>query len=567
MLTTSRPIKGKDFFDRRVIIQDLHTQYRLKQNVALCGIRRIGKSSIAEEFLDQLKKKDDKVLCVYFQVHHSIGSPAFFGLKLLAIILEVFCKQFSIQTDEDFSLLQLDVRRLKNIADTIKSQKLSSLSDFLIVSFPFDHGEERIIFERILEFLEHFAEEKDIQIAIVLDEFQDILALNKFEGFKPNRVLSVLDGTFSRQQHIWYCLTGSTVRMMDKILEDKDSPFYGRFRKIEVKGFEESDAKGFISKVLENPLTGDALNLIVNTTGGNPFYIVSICNTIQLFIMREHEKSIINKKTVEEAIVFEIKEGTLSSHCNQILESSLSRASRSTSLKEAVRIIALKGFVTPSELARDTGRDIGEVSPILKDLQKIDLVKKVDKKYVISDPILSLWIEAVYEPSEPRIDKIQKFINKNYDELIAKLKTQRGFLIESYFRELLSKFDNTPFHDIFLPRFDSIEPLNIFDQSGEIFGNPSNVEVDALCIGSENWICEFKYQKESVRNKDLILLEKKKNLIEQKLKININNLSFISVSNFTEEALDQAKSSKIWCIDPKILNELIEKYHMRKLEL
>ena len=128
---------------------------------------------------------------------------------------------------------------------------------------------------------------------------------------------------------------------------------------------------------------------------------------------------------------------------------------------------------------------------------------------------MEIWLRTVHGYTEPMMDIIRKNISKDYQEYIAALSTETGVFFESYMREMLQKFDGQKFIDIRLPRFDAVQGVNAYDNSGEVFGKPSNIEIDALCQGEENWICEFKYRKRSVSKKSIDQLNRKKLFIEK----------------------------------------------------
>ena len=568
MISTSRPVLGEDFVDRREILRRLLNLYENEQNAALVGVRRIGKSSIAREFCRRLQaeaplEKGDAVP-VYFEVHKNMGTPGRFAVRLLIEALTEYFKHVHNLT-EDISNLELDIRPLIELARKIRSEKLLDLSQFLISYYPASTNNERQVFKKIFEFFDEFAVEQDLKFALILDEFQDIRMLERYKAFGKGGVLSLFEGISSRQSRVWYCLTGSLVRMMEEILEDAESPLYGRFRKLNVECFDSEDARVLATRICKKPLTGEALRLLQAVTEGNPYYIVVISNKMQ-FLAEETGKQMINKDLVEESIYTEIIGGELNSHCDYLFESSLARASRSTSLKEVAKYIALRDGAMPSEIAKDLGREIGEISPLLRNLQNVDLIRKHNKRYRVIDPFLAIWLKAVYGLSEPRLAKIKSGVEKSHKELISRLKRERGFLFESYIRELLQRFDSSVYDERKLPKFERVDSVNINDEKGIVFGKQSNVEIDALCVGEENWILEFEYRDRLVTENDLKVLKKRGKLAEEEIGFQIDQICFVSVAGFREEALSFAEESGVWCMDLQVLNALFKKYGMRRID-
>lgn len=555
---------GEEFIDRREILRTLSNLYENDQNAALVGVRRIGKSSIAREFCRRLKEEKEDVVPVYFEVHKNMGTPGRFAVRFLIEALAEYFKHMHALT-EDISNLELDIRPLLELARKIKSEKLMELAQFLISYYSAGPTNERQVFKKVFEFFEEFAIEQRVKFAMILDEFQDIRMLERYKAFGKEGVLSLFEGISSGQRMVWYCLTGSLVRMMEEILEDAKSPLYGRFRKIKVECFEEEDTRVLATKICQKPLTGEALRLLHAVTEGNPYYIVVISNGVQ-FLAEDKQKRMIDKELVEESIYSEIIDGELNSHCNYLFESSLARASRSTSLKEVMKYIALRDGATPSEIAKDLGREMGEISPLLRNLQNVDLIRKHNKRYSVIDPVLAIWLKAVYGFSEPRLEKIKRGVEKNYMELVTKLKRERGFLFESYVRELFRRFDGAVYEERELPEFERVDSVNIYDKTGIVFDRPSNVEINALCQGKANWIVEFEYRDRLVTEKDLRILKKRRKLVEEEMGVYIDQVCFVSVAGFREEALRFAKESNVWCMDLKVLNALLRQYGMHRVD-
>ncbi len=59
---------------------------------------------------------------------------------------------------------------------------------------------------------------------------------------------------------------------------------------------------------------------------------------------------------------------------------------------------------------------------------------------------------------------------------------------------------------------------------------------------------------------------KRKKLVEAEMGIRIDQICFVSVAGFREEALSFAEESGVWCMDLQVLNALFKKYGMRRIE-
>lgn len=558
MISISYPVSGKDFVDRHEILRKLSLAYQRRQNVALVGPRRVGKTSIAKEFLRRINNKN--VIKVTFDVQENIGTPARFALRLLRTFISSYLNLYSI--DELTPLLEtieIIPHNLLEISYQIKSKTLETLAKTLIAYYPPSSKEnERVILENILRFLDSFAQEKETKIVMVFDEFQAIRELEKSLG-KAENILGLLEGIISTSIQSWYLFTGSMIRLMTVILEDANSPLYGRVERINVGGFTKEDMVSLVDRAIHKSISGEATQLLWSITGGNPYYTVVISNHADA---KSLDKEFVSKADIEAGFIESITTGELNSHCYYIYDISIGRAKRANLLKEIMKLLS-SGSATPTEIAKHLGKDRGVISPYLRDLINLSLIEKINNRYCISDYILKVWLAGVYGLSEPYIEKIEKNINQTHQESLEQLKTQRGYLLESYLREMLMKFNNMKFKDRVLPRFELVDSLNMYDEKGEVFGKPSNVEIDALCQGEENWLCEFKYKYELADRGDINLFLRKKRFVESRLSINIDSLIFVSISGFREDALSE---QNVWFIDAKELNAILKRVNMRRLD-
>lgn len=558
MISISSIATGKDFVNREEILKRLRVAHK-RHNVALVGPRRIGKSSIAARFLETLP--DDGTVKVIFDVSENMGTPGKFALRLLVDYLEAYLKLETENNEMNTLLEELDINPavLMEVAERLNSDNLKRLAQFIVNYYPPSPENEQEALRRVLVFFEGFAEETGCEVAVVFDEFQAISEFERFSSFGKDRILPFLQGIISSQKRVWYLFTGSAISLMSEIIEGPESPFYGRVEKIDVGGFTKEDTVKIINKVSDKAFSGEAVKLLWSITNGNPYYLIVLANRSE---MLAEELKYIDKKTVEEAFIEEITRGALYSQCRYFFDTSLGKIGRSSSvLKEVMRILST-GIKSPSGIAKRLGRNIGYVAPLLSNLCRLDLITKENRKYVISDPVLQVWIEDVYGFNIPKTEKIKKKVDRNYQENITSLKKNTGYFFESYMREMLSKFDGSSFGNRTLPVFENVESLNIYDEEAYVLGKPSNIEIDALCIGSLVWLCEFRYRDESAVKKDIDLLIRKKQLVEGILNLHVDSVMFISRAGFTEAAM---KEAGLWLVDLKELNDLLSQFNMHKI--
>lgn len=557
MISISYPVVGENFVNRLDLLKKLHSAYFV-DNVALVGPRRIGKSSIAEQFLQELEQKN--TIKFRFDVQGNMGTPGKFALRLLRSFLEAYFTQLNNSVSINLDEVEINPMTLMGAAEEIRSSTFKSLSRFLGNYFPATPENERAVFEKVLRFIDDFSFELGVKTAIVLDEFQEIIDLSKFKDFGGKKILGFLQNIFSEQKHVWYLFTGSAVRIMIDILEHKDTPFYGRVRRFNVKPFSKNDTAKLASVCTKKPISAEALNLLYALSNGHPYYTNVIIRSASGIYGKT---AVISKKNIEASFILELSEGSLNSHCNYLFESSLARLEkRGVFLKEIMRELS-SGEATITELSYKIGRRAGNINSTLRNLCHLDLIDKdiKSKKYQISDPILEIWLRSIYGQNEPKLDIIRRNISENYSEYIESLSTEIGVYFESYMREMLQKFKGQKFENVYLPKFMKVQGINVFDELGEVSGKPENIEIDAACLGEQNWICEFKYRQKNIGKKDIVRLIKKKEFIEKKMSFQIDKIMFVAKSGFSEYALN----SDVWCLTVRELNNLLSMLNMKKI--
>jgi AAA+ ATPase superfamily predicted ATPase len=555
MISIKYPVSGEDFVNRVELLNSIQKIYPA-DNVALVGPRRIGKSSIADQFIQILTQ--DNIVKFKFNVQGNMGTPGKLGIRLLRSFMIAYYECCNLEAEELLDDLELNPASLMGLSNKLNSKILLSLSRFLTSYYPPMPDSEREVFGRILTFIDEFSIEREVKTAIVLDEFQEIMDLNKYKGFENGNLLGFLEDKISKQKNTWYLFTGSAVRLMENIFEGPTSPFLGRIKKFYVKPFNKDDTIQLVYKCTKKSISPKALNFLFILTKGHPFYTVVIITAADA--IADHA-DFISTQHIEEAYISELSGGALDTHCRYLFETSLSRLKgRGTFLMEILRELS-NGRTTLTDLSKRLGRQTGYLSLPIRNLYNLDLIDKEKKTYYIADNILEFWLKNIYGNDETNLEHVKKKIQENYKEYFAKLSSEIGFFFESYMREMLRKFDGQQHMDIRLPKFDIVEGINDFDSQGVVFGKPSNIEIDALCRGEENWICEFKYQKKSVKNADIDLVIRKKAYIEKKLNIQIHKIVFIAKSGFSECAL----YPDIWCLTTRELNNLLSRVNMKKV--
>jgi hypothetical protein len=245
------------FTDREEELRELTSDMRNGQNVLVYAPRRYGKSSLvlraAQEamrervlvgYCDLMKTptKERFAAALARTLYSDIASPVDNVLERAADLFRGLRVRPTMEIDPDGSLRFTfqPVRHKADIDDTI---------------------------ERLLALLGELAAERGRRVAIVFDEFQEVLALDS--GF-PNLMRAV----FQAQPEVSHVYLGSKRHLLERIFNDRNEPFWRSAKQMEVGPIPRDDFASFLLERFLDSGKGidDAgLERLLDATGGHPY--------------------------------------------------------------------------------------------------------------------------------------------------------------------------------------------------------------------------------------------------------------------------------------------------------
>jgi hypothetical protein len=254
------------------------------------------------------------------------------------------------------------------------------------VSFAFEPGLRRedvdATLERLLALPGELGAERRRKVALVFDEFQEIVEID------PN-LPKLMRAVFQRQPEVSHVYLGSKRHMMQQIFNDENEPFWRSAKQLELSVIEPADFRDFIARRFGSTgkrIDGEAVDAILELTGGHPYATQELC----YFVWEATPARRVARRTdVEQGL-----EGVLRSehaHFSLIWD----RAS-------AVQRVLL------AALAAEPGHPYSQeyrrrhrlppqtnVQRALTTLVRSELVtKRADGAYAISEPFLAQWVAA-----------------------------------------------------------------------------------------------------------------------------------------------------------------------------
>lgn len=199
-------VEGVNFTDRVKETQRLKINFENGINVTLISPRRMGKTSLVKKAISEVD--NPKIKIIYLDIYDCRSEYDFYN-RFASAILKATSNHISIVLD--------NVRKfLERISPKVSFGSIDSEFSISLGITPQQYSPEEI-----LALPEIIAKEKDLNIVVCIDEFQQI-------GEFPHSldVQKRLRGVWQHQTRVSYCLFGSKKHLMENIFQNKRMPFY-----------------------------------------------------------------------------------------------------------------------------------------------------------------------------------------------------------------------------------------------------------------------------------------------------------------------------------------------------
>jgi len=248
------------FTDREVEVAELAADMRNGQNVLVYAPRRYGKTSLVLR-ASELALADD-VLVAYCDLMKTPTKERF-AAALARTIYEDLSPPSSQMLDRAAAIFRgLRVRPTMEIdPDT------GSLSFSFDASRRKQSGDIDDTIEKLLELPQRIAGERGRRVVLILDEFQEIVKLDK--QF-PNLMRAV----FQTQPEVGHVYLGSKRHILDEIFNDKNEPFWRSAKRLEIGLIPAAKFAPFIRQQFERTGKGiadSALDRLLAASAGHPY--------------------------------------------------------------------------------------------------------------------------------------------------------------------------------------------------------------------------------------------------------------------------------------------------------
>jgi len=529
------------FFDRKSIIEllqrrvvDFKEGYR--QNIALVGPAFIGKTSILQEFLGQLK--DEKILPIYLDLadtdfNHFVNTFA-------GRFLYHFLKNKNISTEGNLNVLLEQASRLipatvlhikKILQQVAKDKRVEAYHDLLTLP-------------------EILQQESDLFCLIAMDEFQFL------EEFGLSSAFMELGKKIMVQKKCIYLVVSSQKAKAQKIISEKLSLLFGNFEVVEVGLFPIKTSLEFIEQALhDHYLEKSYKNFLVDFTAGHPFYLRTICEHLLRNTSKEGPKHIFLNNLIDtlEQALFD-KWGVLHQHFSSILTNLASKKVKNLSIQILLAII--RGQNKLPLLIEEVGGNRNVINSRLTQLLEAGAIVKNGNLFYIADKLFAFWLSSVYQrKSFCLTDDPEELRNGFKDDVRLRIDSfidVSGNDLQDRIFDLLQTFDNELFQlngrKHRLPSFTNISPLS--------FNGFAAVNLKGLLAHTEGDVWAVAFKEGLIMDTDVTAFLSATKELKQRVARHI----IISLNEIETNARLRALQEKIWVWNAQELNFILNLY-------
>ncbi len=508
------------------------------QHVALFGLRRIGKTLLAQEQVIRLLDRG-VVAPVYLDMEGICSAPDPFAQRYIGLICYWVLAEGEGPVEPYLTadrLLETEAAEVPLVARTTGA---------LVRALGRRKTDYALLLKLAFDFPEQLAQALDRPVMCFLDEFPELASLGNFPGVGDP--LKRFRASMQQQARVAYVITGSAVTAMERLVRDHESPLFLQFRALELQPFTQEDTERLVERMF-GPLPPQAQSAVYTYTFGHPFYVTALTGRLRDLVPTAEA---VDVERVEQAFLLETlsRQGQIYGYCRYLYDISLQKARGYGLLKALLQILAEEEGLSLSELAGRLRRQASATREYLRWLMEVDLVIQEEKRYYYRDPVLRFWVaytsQGVEVDAFPRredlsstssIEGLEGLVG-DLSERFQRVSTQLGRAKESEVRELLRKLAGRTVDGELLGQEESVR-IPDFTSVERYLSPDGQVELDALAENDERWVVEVKWRLKRVGKGELEQLVKHAEQFEARAWC-------VSQAGFTPEAVEFAEEHKV----------------------
>lgn len=354
----------------------------LSENVLLMGQRRMGKSSLLHNAVKQIHKVYADVLVATMDCRR-ISSPEGFADALIYAVLEAYEAKHPAK-----GWVKLRARLFRDkITDLVPEiQKVGVKAVQEAFEGYLEFREKKIdpneFLEKAFRFLGKFLKERDEDLVVILDEFQEL------EQTAGKRVFQLFKSYSDELVNARFVFSGSAIGILEDVFLKPNSPMYQMATKVPLGPLSAAYVTKFVAdrlKTVSIAIDADAAAVVAECTGGIPYYVQKLGT--QLWHKQLNDGTThVTAKHVDDAFQDLLWE------CSSEFEARLEHKYGPVRKDILITLSKHGGPMRRADLARAINKPSGQISGALTNLEASMDIQRLERgQYEVSDPVFREW--------------------------------------------------------------------------------------------------------------------------------------------------------------------------------
>ncbi|MFH1654025.1 MAG: ATP-binding protein [Pseudomonadota bacterium] len=363
-------VSGDSFWGREKEKQKLKKDILNSQNVVIYSKRRMGKTSLVKEVLNNLPK--GKFVTSYLDLYPSNSIEDFISCYANSVTQAIV---------GPFDKIILEIKSLfKSFTPSF------TVNDDGKPMFNLDFGretKENILLDEVIEAFPEHCRKRDKQGVFVIDEFQQIGIYDK-----DHKLEALLRSHFQTHRDVAYIFLGSKKHLLTDIFSMPNRPFYHSTKMFPLGEIEYQTTLNCVMDRFKK--TGCKINQehaehLIKISKNHPYYTQRLAHTVWNLLV-ERDKTV-NDKIIDDAFI-EIKRESsdyFRSLCELLTSHQLKALKTAAHIEENDKIFS-KDFLSKHNWQKDS------LKQVLDTLVEKDMLSREEHTYMIDDIFFHKWL-------------------------------------------------------------------------------------------------------------------------------------------------------------------------------
>jgi uncharacterized protein len=340
-------------------------------NCMLISPRRWGKSSLVLHVAEKMKKRNKKIVFCFLDLYNIRSEQEFLTLYSAAIL------KATSTTFEDA------VRNVKAVFKQLVPSLSLSPDPNAALDISFNWKDLKKNISEVLDLPEKLAIQKNIQVVVCVDEFQNISFMNDGVAFQKK-----LRSHWQKHQHANYVLYGSRRHLMMEFFTKSSMPFYRFGEILFLEKISETHWVPFITERFSatgKNITAELAATIAQTMENHPYYVQQLAQAVWQNTLKTAGHKELNNGLDElldqYSILYQKEVDMLTNYQLNFLKA---LCSKETSFN-STRVLSAYNLGTSANITR-----------IKAALQGYEIIDVLGKLITFNDPMFEIWLRKRY---------------------------------------------------------------------------------------------------------------------------------------------------------------------------